>query len=180
MPSKTLEEYLQKASPSEKAALVENGLKLDRHGVEVANNSPSQQTPTNQAPGERQDVQQIGQDLKNNGAELKQDNYGPQAPARMGESRPHAEPPKFMDEQRQSPDQQAMTPGEKGELKQDRQDLQRDGQQNQPQATQQPQQKPNAVQEIRAADARRESQAKGPEPQKAQTQSNTKTQEPER
>jgi len=96
---------------------------LERNGVELAKET---QAPTQNAPvSEISDVKQIGQDLKNQGAELKQDTYGVQTPARVGESRPFADQPKYMNDQ--SDAQKANVKDDSG--------LQRDGQQNQPQAS---------------------------------------------
>ena len=98
---------------------------LERNGVELAkeNQVPAQNVPT----AERSDVKEIGQDLQKQGAELKQDTYGVQTPARVGESRPFADQPKYINEQSIE-----KSDAQKTNVKDDA-GLQRDGQQNQPQ-----------------------------------------------
>lgn len=123
MASKVLDEFLKKASPETLAALQQTRQDFQRDGVQL--NQGQTQAVSNSAPAERADVQQIGQELRQNGAQIKPDTYGPQTPARIGESRPHAEPPKFMDGQGQTHQQPATN--EKAALQQTRQDLQRDG-----------------------------------------------------
>lgn len=124
MASNYLDEFLAKASPETKAALEQTREGLARNGVEVAKETPPK---TENVPvAERTDVKQIGQDLKDQGAELKSDSYGQQTPPRVGEPRPYADAPTFMNEQ-------AQPSAEKTAAQQTRESLQRDGQQNQSQ-----------------------------------------------
>ncbi|CCH57675.1 hypothetical protein BN8_p06884 (plasmid) [Fibrisoma limi BUZ 3] len=126
MASKYLDEFLAKASPETKAALEQTREGLARNGVENTKETPvtAEKVPV----AERTDVKQIGQELKDQGAELKSDSYGQQTPPRVGEPRPYADAPAFMNEQPQRS-------AEKTVAQQTREGLQRDGQQNQPQPT---------------------------------------------
>lgn len=98
MASKVMEEFLRKASPEAKSALEQARQQMQQSGAQLNQDVPAAPTTTN--PMQRPDVQQIGQDLRQSGAQLSQDTYGPQTPARIGEARPHAEIPKYMNEQR--------------------------------------------------------------------------------
>jgi hypothetical protein len=101
MPSKALDEFLKNAPPEIRANVERMRGELQQAGVQPGHAEPQRSEP-NTPTAERADVRQVGQDLKQSGAQLKEDANGPQTPARMGESRPHADSPKFMDEQRQS------------------------------------------------------------------------------
>lgn len=120
MPSEYLKDFIAKSSPETKAAFEQARQGLQNSGVEVAKNAPEQANTTPVA--ERADVKQIGQDLKSQGTELKQDSYGVQTPPKMGEPKPNAEPPKYMNEQS----------AEQGKSLQPEQKIQPHGQQNEP------------------------------------------------
>lgn len=96
MATNKLEEFLNKY-PEAKSTIQNEAAKLNENGVKLGH----QANAVEQAKKENKLDEMIvaeGKNLAKNGAELKQDSYGPQVPPQKGMSQPDALPPKLNEE----------------------------------------------------------------------------------